>query len=95
MRDMLRAGLDAGGNRPAEREIAAALESDARLKAMAVRLELSAGEAAFIPEGWWHEVVSPEEATLAINWWWPGPLAGAGEVDGGAVGHGGAWSLVV
>ena len=53
-------------------ELAAALESDARLKAMAVRLELSAGEAAFIPEGWWHEVVSPEEATLAINWWWPG-----------------------
>ena len=65
-------------------ELAAALESDARLKAMAVRLELSAGEAAFIPEGWWHEVMSPEEATLAINWWWPGPLEGAGEVDGGA-----------
>ena len=65
-------------------ELAAALESDSKLKAMAVRLELSAGEAAFIPEGWWHEVVSPEEATLAINWWWPGPLAGAGEVDGGA-----------
>ena len=62
---------------------AAALESDSKLKAMAVRLELSAGEAAFIPEGWWHEVVSPEEATLAINWWWPGPLEGAGEVQCG------------
>ena len=65
-------------------ELAEALRSDSKLEAMAVRLELSAGEAAFIPEGWWHEVVSPEEATLAINWWWPGPLAGAGEVDGGA-----------
>ena len=50
---------------------------------MAVRLELSAGEAAFIPEGWWHEVVSPEEATLAINWWWPGPR-GRARAGGGA-----------
>ena len=29
------------------------------------------GRGGLHPEGWWHEVMSPEEATLAINWWWP------------------------
>jgi hypothetical protein len=37
--------------------------------------ELLPGEALFIPEGWWHEVESPEEVTLGINYWWDGPSA--------------------
>ena len=38
-------------------------------------LELLPGEALFIPEGWWHQVESPEEVTLGLNWWWDGPSA--------------------
>ena len=39
------------------------------------RFELGPGEALLIPEGWWHEVESPEEVTLGLNFWWDGPLA--------------------
>ena len=40
-----------------------------------LHLEVRAGEALFIPEGWWHQVESPDEATLALNLWSDGPLA--------------------
>lgn len=36
-------------------------------------IELQAGDALFIPEGWWH-LVESKEATLAINWWFKSPL---------------------
>ncbi|KAL1515559.1 hypothetical protein AB1Y20_002179 [Prymnesium parvum] len=39
-----------------------------------VRFELKRGEALLLPEGWWHEVESTEDITIAINYWWPGPL---------------------
>ncbi len=38
----------------------------------ALRLEVPAGHSVFIPEGWWHEVESPEEVTVAVNFWWNG-----------------------
>jgi hypothetical protein len=32
---------------------------------------VDAGSGLFIPEGWWHSVVS-EPRTVAVNFWWPG-----------------------
>ena len=34
------------------------------------RFEVRAGHTLRIPEGWWHAVDSPEEVTLAVNYWW-------------------------
>ncbi|CAD7705141.1 unnamed protein product [Ostreobium quekettii] len=34
-----------------------------------LKAELKAGDALFIPEGWWHQVDSTE-MTVAINFWW-------------------------
>ena len=34
------------------------------------RVELRAGEALLLPAGWWHEVESTEEVTVALNYWW-------------------------
>ena len=39
-----------------------------------VRLEARAGDAVFIPSGWWHLVDSEgeegQDVTMAVNWWW-------------------------
>ena len=32
-------------------------------------LPMQAGDALFIPEGWWHQVQS-EGVTIAVNFWW-------------------------
>ncbi len=34
------------------------------------RFEVRAGHTLFIPEGWWHAVDSPDDVTLAVNYWW-------------------------
>lgn len=52
-------------------ELLAALGSSTRLQGMSV--ELSAGHALFIPEGWWHMVDSVER-TVALNYWFLSPL---------------------
>ena len=36
--------------------------------------ELSAGDAVFIPEGWWHQVDSSDH-TIAVNFWWQSAMA--------------------
>ncbi|GLI65195.1 hypothetical protein VaNZ11_008657 [Volvox africanus] len=38
--------------------------------AAAAVAELRAGDALFLPEGWWHQVDSGPETTIAINYWW-------------------------
>lgn len=38
-----------------------------------IRVEVSAGEAVFIPEGWWHAVESNDQ-TVAFNFWFLSPL---------------------
>lgn len=40
-------------------------------EAPAQRFAVTAGDALFIPEGWWHQVDS-DEFTIAINYWWSG-----------------------
>jgi hypothetical protein len=35
--------------------------------------ELRAGDALFIPQGWWHEVVTSMDA-VSLNMWWKPPL---------------------
>ncbi|KAK9823201.1 hypothetical protein WJX72_001067 [[Myrmecia] bisecta] len=35
---------------------------------------LEAGDALFIPEGWWHQIDSAG-VTMAVNFWWDSPLA--------------------
>ena len=42
------------------------------LGASAMRIDVTAGHAVFIPEGWWHQVESPEDVTIAVNYWWHG-----------------------
>ncbi|GIM01526.1 hypothetical protein Vretimale_6271, partial [Volvox reticuliferus] len=44
----------------------------AYLAAMAAStvVELRGGDALFLPEGWWHQVDSGPETTIAINYWW-------------------------
>lgn len=37
---------------------------------------LQAGDAVFIPEGWWHQIDS-SDITIAVNFWWQSPF-GAG-----------------
>ena len=43
------------------------------------RVEVQAGHTLFIPAGWWHAVDSPDDFTLAVNFWWHNPT----RVDGG------------
>ncbi|EFJ43966.1 hypothetical protein VOLCADRAFT_106593 [Volvox carteri f. nagariensis] len=40
----------------------------------AAAVELQAGDALFIPEGWWHQVDSGPETTIAVNYWWRSAL---------------------
>ena len=37
---------------------------------------MQAGDAVFIPEGWWHQIDSTD-ITIAVNFWWQSPF-GAG-----------------
>ena len=51
----------------------------------AMHLEANAGDAIFLPAGWWHRVDSKgeegEDVTLAVNWWWtPSPAAAHAEL---------------
>jgi hypothetical protein len=38
-----------------------------------VLLSCQAGDALFLPEGWWHQVDS-SEVTIAVNFWWRSPF---------------------
>ncbi|XP_057825847.2 lysine-specific demethylase JMJ31 isoform X2 [Cryptomeria japonica] len=37
------------------------------------KVELNAGDALFIPEGWFHQVDS-DDLTIAVNFWWPSKI---------------------
>ena len=36
---------------------------------LATRMSIVAGRTLFIPQGWWHQVDSPEDVTIAVNHW--------------------------
>ena len=63
-------------------ELDALLRSPSAASELAlVRLEARAGDAVFIPSGWWHVVDSEgeegQDVTMAVNWWWDSAASGA------------------
>lgn len=46
--------------------------------AAAYSVELSAGDAIYIPVPWWHHVESLENLNVLVNYWWDGALAASG-----------------
>ena len=52
------------------RESLANTLADLEARGVAVRHSVGAGQTIFIPEGWWHAVESPDEVTIAVNFWW-------------------------
>lgn len=46
----------------------------AQALACQVVAELQAGDAIYIPEGWWHQIDSAD-VTIAVNFWWQSPFA--------------------
>ncbi|KAL4430898.1 hypothetical protein ABPG75_006154 [Micractinium tetrahymenae] len=46
----------------------------ARALPLLQRFQVAAGDALYIPEGWWHQVDSAE-GTLAANFWWEGAVS--------------------
>lgn len=44
---------------------------------------MQAGDALYIPEGWWHQVWSAGGGTFAINFWWESAVSSAfgGDMD--------------
>jgi hypothetical protein len=44
---------------------------------------MQAGDALYVPEGWWHQVWSEGGGTFAINFWWESAVSSAfgGDMD--------------
>ena len=49
-------------------------------------VDLSRGQALFVPEGWWHSVTS-DAGTIAVNFWWRSSASAALETAGMASYH--------
>lgn len=67
-------------------DLAVRLRSEATTGCLAYSVTLSAGDALFIPEGWWHQVHS-QKCTMALNFWFHSDmrplLAVPREIDAG------------